>query len=76
MGLINEVAQVAETMNRREQEKRERENKKLLIYEYNLEITGDLQGLFYNLFENNDIETAYKRAITEKNDFSCGPGKL
>ena len=55
MGLINEVAQVTETMNRRELEKRERENKKILIYEYNLEIVGDLQALFYNLFEGRCI---------------------
>ena len=64
--MINELHDVNISLNQKIKDKQERENKKTLINQYNEEIKGDLLQLFYKLFSNYDIMTAYKKAILEK----------
>ena len=66
MGMIAEIHDVNISLNQKLKDKQERENKKALQNKYIDEITTDLQAIFYKLFNNNDIETAYKKAILEK----------
>lgn len=66
MGLISELHEISAAMNYKERQKIERENKKTLQENYNKEIIGDLQQLFYNLFESLPYKEAYKKAIFEK----------
>lgn len=66
MGLINEVQGVKATLNRKEQAKAQRELKKRIEQDYNIEIKGNLQSIFYKLFETLPTKEAYKKAILEK----------
>lgn len=66
MGLISELHDIRAEMTYKERQRIERENKKTLQENYKKEITGDLQQLFYNLFESLPYKEAYKKAIFEK----------
>lgn len=68
MGMIAELHDVNISLNQKLKDKQERENKKALIENYNAEIKGNLQALFYNLFETYPTDQAYKKAIIEKEE--------
>ena len=68
MGMINELHDVNISLNQKLKDKQERENKKILQQNYNTEIKGNLQALFYNLFNKYTIQEAYKKAILEKEE--------
>lgn len=66
MGLINELHDVKATLNYKEQQKAKKEYLKALEQDYNAEIKGNLQTVFYKLFEKYTTQEAYKIAILEK----------
>lgn len=66
MGLISELHDVKATLNYKEQQKAKKEHQKKLEQAYNAEIKGNLQSIFYKLFETLPAKEAYKKAILEK----------
>lgn len=66
MGLIREIQGITATINKNERAKREREQRKILIENYNAEIYGDLRACFYQAFKLYPPNVAEKRLLENK----------
>lgn len=66
MGLIREIQGITATINKNERAKREREQRKILIENYNAEIYGDLRACFYQAFKCYKAEEAEQYLLEQK----------
>lgn len=66
MGLIREIQGVNATINKQEKARRERERLSILKENYKKEIESDLRAEFIDIYKKHSSETAYKKAIFEK----------
>ena len=66
MGLIREIQGITATINKNERAKREREQRKILIENYNAELYGNLRACFYQAFKLYPPEVAEKNLLENK----------